>query len=194
MICFGLCFPLSSLTSINNTQPYITTIKSLAPDSNPVSPDAKVRAAGIDHLKKVIDCAAAIGSPIVGGPFHSCFKEFTKKAPTSKEMKWSSEVMRPAAEYAEQAGIVLAPEGLNRFECYLINTSAQARELARLVDHPHFGYHFDTHHANIEEKNSGASIEKSAKEIRHVHISENDRGTPGSGQVQWEGIFKALNK
>ncbi len=178
---------------INNLGLEMTAITSMSPETNPVSPDAKIRKAAVEHLKGVIDSAAELGSPVIGGPFHSCFKEFTKKTPSLEEMKWSAGVMREAAEYAATHNIVLAPEGLNRFECYLINTSAQARELARLVDHPNFGYHFDTHHAHIEEKNSQDSIEKSAKEIRHVHISENDRGTPGKGQVNWEGIFAGLH-
>ncbi len=171
----------------------MTAITSMTPEANPCNPDPKVRAAALDHLKGVLDSVAELGTPVLGGPFHSCFKEFTKKCPTDEELKWSSEVLRAAAEYAEQYKIELAPEALNRFECYLVNTAAAARKLAAYVDHPLFGYHHDTHHANIEEKDTGAAIRASAKEIRHVHISENDRGTPGKGQVPWDGIFDALH-
>jgi D-psicose/D-tagatose/L-ribulose 3-epimerase len=170
----------------------MTAITSMTPESNPCNPDPKIRAAALEHLKGVLDSAAELGTSVLGGPFHSCFKEFTKKRPTDDELKLSSEVMRGAAEYAEQYKIELAPEALNRFECYLVNTAENARKLAAYVDHPLFGYHHDTHHANIEEKNTGEAIRASAKEIRHVHISENDRGTPGKGQVPWEGVFSGL--
>ena len=102
--------------------------------------------------------------------------------------------MRAAAEYAGQAGIILTPEALNRFECYLYNTLEDIATLIRAVDHPNLGMIFDSHHAHIEEKNSHDSILKYADLIRHVHITESDRGTPGSGQVHWDEIFAALTK
>ncbi len=170
----------------------LTAITTMKPEANPCSPDAKIRTAAVSHLKGIIDSAAELGTSVLGGPFHSCFKLFTKKGPTDDELKWSAEVLRAGAEYAEQYQMTLAPEALNRFECYLVNTAEGARKLAAYVDHPLFGYHHDTHHAGIEEKNTAAAIRASAKEIRHVHISENDRGTPGKGQLRWDEIFQAL--
>lgn len=52
---------------------------------------------------------------------------------------------------------------------------------------------WDTFHAHIEEK-STAPIESVRRRLVHVHLSENDRGTPGTGQVQWEATFAALRK
>ena len=51
---------------------------------------------------------------------------------------------------------------------------------------------FDTHHANIEEKKITEAIKKVAPVLEHVHISENDRGTPGDGHVPWDETFSAL--
>jgi D-psicose/D-tagatose/L-ribulose 3-epimerase len=52
---------------------------------------------------------------------------------------------------------------------------------------------YDTFHANIEEKSITQAI-KVAVPIRlvHVHISENDRSTPGDGGVNWDESFRAL--
>jgi D-psicose/D-tagatose/L-ribulose 3-epimerase len=100
--------------------------------------------------------------------------------------------MRAAAEYAGSVGIILAPEALNRFECYLYNTLDDISKLIREVNHPNLRMIFDTHHAHIEEKDSAAAIRKHADIIAHVHISENDRGTPGKGQVHWDDVFSNL--
>jgi D-psicose/D-tagatose/L-ribulose 3-epimerase len=49
--------------------------------------------------------------------------------------------------------------------------------------------HFDTFHANIEERHPVDSLRAVAKMLGHVHISENDRGIPGTGHNDWEGIL-----
>ena len=50
---------------------------------------------------------------------------------------------------------MLAVEPLNRFECYILNTAAQAAAHVAAVDRPNFGYLYDTFHANIEERDPG---------------------------------------
>jgi D-psicose/D-tagatose/L-ribulose 3-epimerase len=83
---------------------------------------------------------------------------------------------------------------LNRFECYFLTTAADARALVQAVNHPHFRMMYDTFHANIEEKHVGAVITSIADICVHVHISENDRGTPGTGHVAWDETFRALRQ
>ena len=53
---------------------------------------------------------------------------------------------------------------------------------------------YDTFHANIEEKDIAATIASIADSFVHVHISENDRGTPGTGHVHWDETFRALRR
>jgi D-psicose/D-tagatose/L-ribulose 3-epimerase len=101
--------------------------------------------------------------------------------------------MRKAADYAQAAHIHLSLEFLNRFEIYLLNCTADTSRFVREVDRPNVGVHYDTFHANLEEKNVGRAIREAAHTITHVHISENDRGTPGQGQVRWEETFAALS-
>ncbi|GGW22368.1 sugar phosphate isomerase/epimerase family protein [Arenibacter certesii] len=172
----------------------VTAVASLAPDENIASPDAKTREAGLEKLKWSIDMGAASNVEVICGPFHSSFAHFTRQPPTSSERKWSVEMLQKAAEYAGSAGIVLAPEALNRFECYLYNTMADLRTLAEQVNHPNLGAMYDSHHAHIEEKSQANAIKTIAPFLKHVHISENDRGTPGSGQVHWEEVFSTLKE
>src|SRR5690606_9631919 len=109
----------------------------------------------------------------------------TRRPPEDQEYQWSAEVLRAAGEYAQKADVVFAVEALNRFECYLCNTMEQLSNLIKLADHPNVMAMFDTHHANIEEKKLETAIKTISPFLKHVHISENDRGTPGDGHVPW---------
>ena len=164
----------------------------VGPDANPASPDAKVRQAGLEAIKRAIDALYSVDGVNLCGPYHSAFATFTRNAPQEEEYKRSAEVLREAAEYAAQANVTLTPEALNRFECYLVNTMSQLKYLVQLVDHPSLGGMYDPHHANIEEKSQKQAILDIEPVLTYVHISENDRGTPGSGHVQWDEVFATL--
>ena len=170
-----------------------TCVLGVGPDENPVSGSRAVREKAIARLKEAIDCADALGSKIICGPFHSAFATFPdRRPPEDQEYKWSAEVLHAAGEYAAKAKIVLTVEALNRFECYLCNTMDQLTDLVRRAAHPNVKAMFDTHHANIEEKKLSQAIKKIAPVLEHVHISENDRGTPGDGHIPWDETFSAL--
>lgn len=170
-----------------------TCVLGVGPDDNPAGDSAAVRRKALDRLKEAVDCAQALGAGIICGPFHSAFATFTnRRPPEEREVAWSAEVLHAAGGYAAQANIVLAVEALNRFECYLCNTMEQLRALVRRADHPNVKAMFDTHHANIEEKKLSEAITTIGPVLAHVHISENDRGTPGDGHIPWDDAFSAL--
>ena len=170
-----------------------TCVLGVGPDDNPIGESPAVRQKALDRLKQAVDCAEAIGSRIICGPFHSAFATFTnRRPPNDQEYKWSAEVLHSAGEYASQAKVVLTVEALNRFECYLCNTMEQLSGLVKLADHSNVKAMFDTHHANIEEKKIGDAIKTISPVLRHVHISENDRGTPGDGHIPWDETFATL--
>jgi D-psicose/D-tagatose/L-ribulose 3-epimerase len=171
-----------------------TTVTVVNANNNPISPDQHVRQAALDHLKWAIEMTAVLGGERLCGPYHSAIGVFSGTGPTPDEKKLAAEVLRAAAEFAQKAKVGLAIEYLNRFECYFLTTAADARTLVKAVDHPSFRMMYDTFHANIEEKQVGAVIESVADSTVHVHISENDRGTPGTGHVHWDETFKALKK
>lgn len=164
----------------------------VGPDANPASPDANIRQAGLDAIKRAIDALHSVNGINLCGPYHSAFATFTRNAPQEDELKRSADTLRQAAEYAAQANITLTPEALNRFECYLVNTMSQLKHLVQLVDHPSLRGMYDPHHANIEEKSQKQAILDIEPVLSYVHISENDRGTPGSGHIQWDEIFSTL--
>jgi len=161
-------------------------------EHNPVSADAANRKGAAEHLKWAIDCSAALSSEVLCGPFYQPLGVFTGQAPTKEEKQRAAEVHRKAADLAAEANLALAVEYLNRFECYFLNIMADTADYVRLVDKDNFGILYDTFHANIEEKDPVGCIGPHVGMIKHVHISENDRGTPGKGHIDWPGTFKAL--
>jgi D-psicose/D-tagatose/L-ribulose 3-epimerase len=161
-------------------------------EHNPISTDAKHRQAAVDHLKWAIDCSTAVGSTVLCGPFYQPLGVFTGQGPTEEEKQRAAETHRQAAEFAAKANLTLAVEYLNRFECYFLNTMADTADYIKRVNHANVGVLYDTFHANIEEKDPVGCIAPHIDIIKHVHISENDRGTPGKGHIDWPGTFKAL--
>jgi D-psicose/D-tagatose/L-ribulose 3-epimerase len=161
-------------------------------DDNPISSEANIRKKGIEATMRTLDCCAAAGATTLCGPYHSALGHFTGKGRTDDEWKWGVESMRAVAEHAGKVHVTLGVECLNRFETYLLNTHSDAARFCRDVDHPRCRMMYDTFHANIEEKSIPLALHSCADMLCHVHISENDRSTPGKGLVRWCENFDAL--
>jgi D-psicose/D-tagatose/L-ribulose 3-epimerase len=170
-----------------------TAVTVRGPGDNPISPSANVRAAAVDAMRRTIDCCRAAGVKLLVGPTHSAIGEFTGKGPTDDEFKWGVETMRTVADHAGQAGVTIVTEYLNRFENYFLTSVAQTVAFVRAVDHPAVRMMYDTFHANIEEKDLTAAIRAAVPWTPLVHVSENDRSTPGTGHVAWDETFDALH-
>lgn len=166
------------------------TVRNL--EDNPISPDAGVRAKGVELNKKTLDCCAALGVQTLCGPYHSAIGHFTGAGPTADEWAWGVESMRAVAEHAGEVKVKLGVEALNRFECYFLNAHADSAKFVREVNHPACRMMYDTFHSNIEEKDIPKTLEEIKDVLCHVHISENDRSTPGAGNIQWERNFQGL--
>ena len=163
-------------------------------EDNPISGDTAVRSRGVEATKRALDCCQAVGATHLVGPYHSAPGVFRGQGPTSSEWSCGVDSMRQVAEHAGQVNVVLAVECLNRFETYLLNTHADSARFVKEVDHSHCRMMYDTFHANIEEKNIAEAIRGCADVCAHVHISENDRSTPGQGNVNWSENFDTLHE
>ena len=161
-------------------------------DQNPISPDAAVRAAGLARLKQAIDCCAAAGATQLCGPIHSALGEFSGKGRTEDEWNHAKDILSQAGDYAKANNVTLVVEYLNRFECYFLNCAADAAQFCRELGHSHVKTMYDSFHANIEEKSITQAVKACADQLVHVHISENDRSTPGDGGINWDETFRAL--
>ena len=179
-------------TQIENAGLQCTAAGAMPSGSNPLSPDPVLREMALDHLKWAVDCCAALGAELFAGPFFQPLGEFTGQGPTDDEKSRCVEVHKAAAQHAGRADVKLSVEPLNRFECYFLNTAAAAAELVRRVDEPAYGYLYDTFHFNIEENSLTDAVARTIGQINHVHISENNRGIPGAGHIDFAAVFRAL--
>jgi D-psicose/D-tagatose/L-ribulose 3-epimerase len=172
------------------------TAVALIPDEmhSPISADAAARQGGVDHINRVIDCCEALGAQSLVGPWYQPLGVFTGDGPTEDELERCAGVHRAVAQKARDAGLICALEPLNRFESYLLNTCEQTSAYLDRLGEEGFGILYDTFHANIEEKDPLTAFHTAwAKgHINHVHISENDRGTPGKGHAKIRETITAL--
>ena len=156
--------------------------------------DPAVRAATLAFLRGAIRGAAEAGISMVAGPFCSAVGLLPGRRRTAAEWQRAVEGLQELAPVCREHGVRLAVEPLNRFETYFLNTAADAKALIDAVGQPEIGVLYDTFHANIEEKNQAEAIRLLGSRIFHVHTCENDRGTPGTGPIDWIGVVGALRE
>lgn len=147
-----------------------------------------------DFLKRACDAAVSIGANTLVGPFCTPVGFLPGRRRTADEWKQVVDSLAEVAPHFEASNIRMAIEPLNRFETYFLNTAADARALVEQVGSTHVGILYDSFHANIEEKRIGDAAAMLGDKLFHVHTCENDRGAPGSGHVNWDGLFAGLGE
>ena len=171
-----------------------TTCSVMPRQAHLISSDAEVRRQGVEFLKKCVERTADLGARLICGPIHAGLGVLTGRRRTDEEWNWAVEGLQAAASRGQQLGVTLCIEPLNRFETYFLNTQEDAARLVHAVGMPNVRIHFDTFHANIEERHPADSLRANGRDLGHVHISENDRGIPGTGHNDWTGILSALKE
>lgn len=169
-----------------------TVCSALTGELTLISEDAGARKRTIGFLKDGVRVASDLGAGILAGPFYSQCGYLPGRRRTNDEWKFAVEGLQSLGDTLASNGVSLAVEPINRFETFFLNTAADAVALCEEVNHPNIGILFDTFHANIEEKDAGKALRATGKHLKHVHTCENDRGTPGSGHVDWNAVFAAL--
>jgi D-psicose/D-tagatose/L-ribulose 3-epimerase len=161
------------------------------PDRDLAAADPALRENALAYLRECVELAAAVGSPHICGPMYSAVGKSRGDDPRV-EWRRSVDGLKRAAEHAAEHGVRLAVEPLNRYETDLVNTVEQGLQLCEDVGSDALGLLVDTYHVNIEEKSPGGAFRLAGDRLFHVHACENDRGTPGSGHVDWAGMVAAL--
>ena len=159
-----------------------------------ISDDADVRSKTLTHMKETVKATAEAGAKVLAGPLYCPVGYLPGRRRTVDEWKRAVEGHQALGDTLTSHGVTVAIEPLNRFETFFLNTAADAAKLASEIKHPNVGILFDTFHANIEEKDIGAAYRTVGTHLKHVHTCENDRGIPGSGHVEWAGVFQALKE
>jgi D-psicose/D-tagatose/L-ribulose 3-epimerase len=161
------------------------------PERDLAADDPAPRENALAYIRECVELAAAVAAPHVCGPMYSAVGKQRGDDPRA-EWRRSVDGLKRAGEHAAEHGVRLAVEPLNRYETDLVNTVEQGLQLCDDVGSDAVGLLVDTYHVNIEEKSPGESFRLAGDRLFHVHACENDRGTPGTGHVDWAGVFAAL--
>lgn len=171
-----------------------TTCAVMTPDRDLTTADRALTSSTQDYLRQCIDIAAAVGSPVVGGPIYAPVARVWQLDPDDRRLTIARliEALRSVADHADRHGVRLALEPLNRYETSLVNTVEQAMDIVAGVDSPSLGVLLDTFHMHIEEKDPAAAARTAAGHIAHVQACGTDRGTPGADRFEWDRFAEAL--
>lgn len=156
--------------------------------------ETRYRSESLAYIESVLRICEKLGVGLMVGPMYSAVGKRRHVPPAQRRREWERAVngLQVAGRMASDYGVVLGIEPLNRFETDLVNTAAQAKQLIQDIDMASVKIHLDTFHMHIEEKCMYEAISLAGKDLVYVDASESDRGTPGSGQVQWREVRRAL--
>lgn len=170
----------------------VVTSSVLSDSTDITSADASIREAGVAYLQRCVDATAEMGAPQFSGVIYCSHGKRPSERPGADEWEWSAECLTRVAAHAQEAGIVIGLEPVNRYESPLLNTCEQALQLADMITLPNVKVHLDTYHMNIEEKGFHDPIVAAGPRMQYIHLSESDRGIPGTGNVHWDDVFRGL--
>jgi len=95
--------------------------------------------------------------------------------------------------HAEQEGVRILLEPLNRYEDHMVNRLEQAVELAKATGLDSVGVVADAYHMNIEEPHPPTALLAAADRLAHVQVSDSNRLEPGAGHLDWPAFLGALH-
>lgn len=169
----------------------VTCSDGLSRAADITSDDAEVRQAGLAHLRWAVRTVARLGGSGLAGVVYAPWGVFDPPRKAARAARSADMLAQIDADLAAH-GVTLGLEAINRFETDLVNTAAEAVALARATGSPRIGALLDTFHLNIEEKDVRGAIAGAGDRLVHVHVSDNDRGVPGSGHVPWAEVRAGL--
>ncbi|MBI2424420.1 MAG: sugar phosphate isomerase/epimerase [Candidatus Hydrogenedentes bacterium] len=160
--------------------------------TDPTGEDAATRDAALRYLKACIQATADMGATVFTGVTYSAIGRKIEGRPGEIYWERAAGVLKDAARFAQELGVTVGIEAINRYETFLVNTGDQGLDLIARIDEPNVRLHLDAYHMNIEEQDFYHPTLKGAPQLCHFHLSESHRGTPGTGTVDWESIYRGL--
>jgi sugar phosphate isomerase/epimerase len=143
------------------------------------APDAAVRKRSVAYLNDLIDFCADLGGPrmIFGSPK----QRNTQGIPVEEAKKYFADGLAAVADHAEKRRVEILIEALAKGVTDVVNTLAEASELASRVNHPAVQIMFDFNNTGDETEPFDVLIRKHYKRIHHVHVQEQGGKHLGTG-------------
>ncbi|AKH85720.1 sugar phosphate isomerase [Streptomyces sp. CNQ-509] len=172
-----------------------TLVVAMGPGRELVAAGGETIAATQDLLRRVVDAAATVSSPVVAGPLYASVGRTWRMDDAERRACYAQvrDGLAPVVEHARAAGVTVAVEPLNRYETSVVNTVDQTLDALAGLPAEGCGVALDVYHMNIEEQDIPAAIRRAGDRIAHVQVCANDRGAPGADHLDWPGILTALD-
>ena len=155
-----------------------------------VHEDHYVRLASVQYVKDCLSFVSELGGDILT-VVPSTVGKVTPMASPEEEWNWCVEGLKECQAHAEQVGVRIGVEPLNRFETYFINRADQALAMAKDVGGD-CGVALDIFHMNIEEADWRQAIRDTGAHLVDFHVADNNRMPPGQGAIDWEALVGEL--
>lgn len=158
--------------------------------------DSSVHENCFQYIVQCLDLCNEWNAKFLAGPMYSAVGKARMVSPEQRKVEWERAVnnIYKVSKMAHERSLEIALEPLNRFESDLINTAEDVLRLIHDVNHPAAKVLLDGFHMAIEERNIEQAITTVGDKLIHVQVSENYRGTPGTGQTPWDSFKKGLEK
>jgi sugar phosphate isomerase/epimerase len=155
------------------------------------SPEAELSWQTGERLKAYVEMAQQLGSGVIIGGVRG--RMVGSESEMQVQRQRAVEVIKDCASFAQDKGVPLWLEPINRYETNFVNTSSQGAALLDEVGAPNFKLLLDTFHMNIEEPDIPSSISIARDCLGYIHFADSNRQAPGDGHVDFKGILKALD-
>lgn len=163
-----------------------------------LDPDPEKRQRSIEQSKEYLKLAGDLGAvgqivpPIFGPPRINDLSPWMDAV--SLEKRLLVEICRSLGKHAAQHNTLLMLEPLNRYEQHLLRRLADAAEIIEECGHPAVKLIGDLFHMHIEETDTPAAIRAAGEHIAHMHLADNTRLEPGTGDIDFVAAFRALRE
>ncbi len=147
----------------------------------------------ISMMKAALNKTAELDLTFLGGVLHSGIGVFSGEPMTEKEERTVCEVWTDVADYAKKLGITIGIEPINRYESYVCTAAEDTLKMIERTGADNMALHLDTFHMNIEEDNFYDPVVAAGDRLKHIHMTESNRGMLGEGNVHWDNLFRGLS-
>lgn len=164
-----------------------------------LDPDPAKREASLDETRRTLEFCGHFGAagqivpPIFGPPRLPDLSPLKSAEELERELL-TAQVVELAA-HAHRHGTVLFLEPLNRYEQHLLRTQQDGIDIIqRAGDPPGVALLSDFFHMHIEETDTPAALRAAGSYVGHVHVADNTRLEPGTGDIDWRAGLGALRE
>jgi sugar phosphate isomerase/epimerase len=152
-------------------------------------PDEHVRQKAVEFISEMITFGATFGAPAIIGSMQGSVEPGIER---SQAVAWLAEGLNELDARAQEQGVKLIYEPLNRYETNMFNQLGAGAEFLETLDCPNVVLLADLFHMNIEEASIADAIRKNAKHIGHLHFADSNRRPVGMGHTDMKDIAQAL--